>query len=152
MNRTSIVVTPTNYVSPLKVSGTEVTVLATKAATQGHVFTYQTGMPGNGAPPHSHPWDEAFFVVKGNLDFTCAGKVDHCPTGTLVFVPAGTVHTFTYGPDGGAMLECTGAGSLSVEFFTDMANNFPPEQVGATSSDVEKIKQVAGQTGCVFHF
>jgi len=30
---------------------------------------FKRGPEGSGPPPHSHPWDESFFVVKGEIDF-----------------------------------------------------------------------------------
>ncbi len=49
-------------------------------------------------------WDEAFFVLKGSVDFICGGKLETCLPSTLVFVTGGTAHSFHYGPDGGEML------------------------------------------------
>ena len=109
MSRVTIIVKPNNYEPTLSVVGTNVTVLASNQDTKGQEFTLQSGESGMGPPPHSHDWDEAFFVLKGSVEITCDGKTEMCTPGTLVFVPGGTIHSFRYGPDGGEMLEVTGA-------------------------------------------
>ena len=63
-----------------------------------------------GPPPHSHNWDESFYVVAGEVEFTCSGNTVVCSPGTLVHVPAGTVHSFRYLADGCDVLEITGQG------------------------------------------
>ena len=63
------VVTPKDYASTLNIVGEPVTVLASGEATEGYEVFLQRGPQGSGPPPHSHPWDESFFVVKGQIDF-----------------------------------------------------------------------------------
>jgi hypothetical protein len=33
------------------------------------LFLLQEGPEASGPPPHSHPWDESFYVVKGKIEF-----------------------------------------------------------------------------------
>jgi quercetin dioxygenase-like cupin family protein len=51
--------------------------------------------------PHNHDWDESFCVTRGQVHFTYAGETTMCEAGTLVHVPAGAIHGFSYGPGGG---------------------------------------------------
>ncbi|MCM0613000.1 cupin domain-containing protein [Marinobacter sediminum] len=146
MTRHSTIVRPGDYESALSVVGTNVTVLAAKQITQGQEFTFQSGESGMGPPPHSHDWDEAFFVLKGSVDFTCEGKLETCPPGTLVFVPGGAVHSFQYGPDGGEMLEVTGAGSMATQMFSAVDREIPPGP-----PDVENITEVLNKNGVTLH-
>lgn len=44
-------------------------MLASNAATQSYGITLQQGAEGTGPPPHSHDWDEAFYVLKGEIHF-----------------------------------------------------------------------------------
>ena len=123
------IVTPKDYAPALNVVGTKVTVLASSAATQAYEITLQQGDEGTGPPPHSHNWDESFYVLKGTVEFTCAGKTELCAPGTLVHVPSDTVHSFRYGADGGEMLELTGQGSFATQMFTavsDTISSGPP--------------------------
>lgn len=146
MERHSIIVKPSDYQGALSVVGTDVTVLAAKKVTQGQEFTFQQGEQGRGPPPHSHDWDEAFFVLKGSVDFTCEGKQETCVPGTLVFVPAGAVHSFQYGPEGGEMLEVTGAGSMATQMFTAVDRKIPPGP-----PNIENITKVLKENGVTLH-
>jgi len=142
MNRAAFIVKPETYQPALKVVGTDIILLASKEKTQGQEFTYQSGENGMGPPPHSHDWDETFFVVKGSVEFTCDGKTELCQSGTLVFVPGGTIHAFQYGPQGGEMLEITGIGSKAAQFFTAIDAEIPPGP-----PDIEKIVKVSTENG-----
>lgn len=144
--RKPLIVTPNTYQPPLNVAATKVTVLASANETTGQEFTYQSGLEGTGPPPHSHPWDEAFFVTHGSVVITCGDEATVCCKGTLAFVPGGIVHSFKYGPGGGEMLEITGAGSLAVQMFKDLNVEFangPP--------DAEKLTEVMGRTRAEVH-
>ena len=48
-----------------------------------------------GAPPHYHPWDEAYFVVEGEVDFTVDGLCERVRAGDFVYAPADAVHAYT---------------------------------------------------------
>ena len=126
MKAQPFVVTPNDYAPAMNVLGTKVTVLASTAATQAYEVTLQEGDEGTGPPPHSHAWDESFYVLKGKIEFVCGGKTVMCLPGTLVHVPGGSVHGFRYGPGGGEMLELTGQGSLATKMFTSVSTEIPP--------------------------
>lgn len=146
MSRSPIIVKPNTYEPALSVVGTKVTVLASNQDTKGQEFTFQTGENGMGPPPHSHEWDEAFFVLKGSVEITCDGKTELCMPGTLVFVPSGTIHAFKYGPEGGEMLEVTGAGGTASQMFTAVDN-----EVSSGSPNVEEITEVLKKNGVTVH-
>jgi quercetin dioxygenase-like cupin family protein len=126
----------------LNVVGTEVTVLASNAATQSYGITLQRGDEGTGPPPHSHAWDEAFYVLSGEVNFACGASKYVCGTGTLVHVPKGTVHGFSYGAGGGEMLEITGAGALAAQMFKAVDQEIPPGP-----PDVPKLLDVLKRNG-----
>jgi quercetin dioxygenase-like cupin family protein len=140
------VVKPDDYDPALKVLGIAVTVLASKAATQSYEITRQQGEKGVGPPPHSHNWDESFYVVAGEIEFTCGSETVVCPPGTLVHVPAGTVHSFRYLTDGCDMLEFTGQGGTATQMFTAVdreCSDGPPE--------IPKLLEVLTQNGVTVH-
>jgi len=64
---------PEDYAPALDIVGEHVTVLASGEATGGYEIFLQRGSEGSGPPPHSHPWDESFFVVKGLAPHLCSG-------------------------------------------------------------------------------
>ena len=145
MSPTSFVLKPGDRSPPLNVVGIRINVLVSDTDSQAQHITLQTGEEGVGPPPHCHDWDESFYVTRGQLIFHCGGQTSVCEAGTLVHVPAGTVHAFAFGPGGGEMLEITGAGSRAIEMFRALDREVPPGPV-----DVEKTVQVAGEYGLVF--
>lgn len=145
MSSTSFVLKPNDRSSPLNVVGIRINVLVSDTDSQSQRITLQTGEEGAGPPPHCHDWDESFYVTRGQLLFTCDGQTSVCEAGTLVHVPAGTVHAFSFGPGGGEMLEVTGAGSRAIEMFRALDREIPPGPV-----DVEKTIQVANGYGLIF--
>jgi quercetin dioxygenase-like cupin family protein len=136
------IVSPDNYAPALNVIGTKVTVLASNDATQGYEITLQQGDEGMGPPLHSHAWDESFYVLKGQIEFSYDDKTVMCLPGTLVHVPAGTVHGFRYGPGGGEMFELTGQGSMATRMFTAFNNEIPPGP-----PDIPKVLEVLKENG-----
>ena len=146
MKRKPLIVTPGNRNDALSVAGTNVTVLISDNDSETQQITLQSGQEGSGPPTHSHGWDESFFVIRGEVQFTCDGATTTCCAGTLVHVPAGTIHAFTYGLGGGEMLEVTGGASNAVRAFTALDREISPGSV-----DVSKIVQVAGEYGVAFH-
>jgi quercetin dioxygenase-like cupin family protein len=146
MSSKPFVLRPNDRKPALAVVGTQVSVLASVPETQDQHITLQWGDEGTGPPPHSHPWEESFYVTRGQVVFTCAGETTLCQAGTLVHVPAGTVHGFSYGPGGGEMLEMTGMQSKAIPLFTALDREIPPGP-----PDVAKIVQVASGYDVQFH-
>src|SRR5690242_14059274 len=110
--------------APLEVVGEEITVLAPGSRTGSYEIFLQQGPEGSGPPPHSHPWDESFFVIKGELAFGVDAESMTVSAGTLVHLPAGTVHWFRFGKDA-EMLSMTSRLGAS-QMFTDLAREVAP--------------------------
>jgi quercetin dioxygenase-like cupin family protein len=47
-----------------------------------------------GPGAHSHPEDDAFFVLEGTMSFLVDGTWVDCPKGSFVLAPAGATHDF----------------------------------------------------------
>lgn len=146
MTSKQLVVKPDDRSTPLSVVGTNITVLVSEAESKSQQITLQSGDEGTGPPPHNHPWDEAFYVTKGCVRFTCGSQATLCMAGTLVYVPGGTIHSFSYGPGGGEMLEITGAGSKAIRMFSALDREIPPGP-----PDVPKVVEVAARYDVAFH-
>ncbi|HUI25093.1 MAG TPA: cupin domain-containing protein [Candidatus Kryptonia bacterium] len=134
-------VTPRDYAPPLNIVGEHVTVLASGEATEGYEVFLQRGSEGSGPPPHSHPWDESFFVIKGQIDFGIGAESTTASAGTLVHLPAGTEHWFRFGKGGGEMVSMTSRLGAS-KMFTDMAREIDP-----VNPDLEKLAEVCAPYG-----
>jgi len=124
MQAQPFIVTPSD-VAALDVLGVRITVLAANTATQGYEITLQEGDEGAGPPPHSHDWDESFYVLRGEVEINCAGKVATLGPGSLVHVPRGTVHGYRFGTGGGGMLEVSGHGGSATTMFKNVGKEFP---------------------------
>lgn len=146
MNLRPFVIKPADRKTALDVMGMRITVLVSGADSRDQRVTMQSGDEGMGPPPHSHNWDESFFVSSGQIQFICGGETTICGAGTLVYVPANTVHSFSYGPGGGEMIEVTGGRSNAVEMFAALARELPPGP-----PDVAKAIQVLGEHGVKVH-
>lgn len=146
MSTQNFILRPEDRSPALSVVGIEIAVLVSDADSRSQQITIQSGDEGMGPPPHSHDWDESFYVTDGQVQFSCGGQTTMCLPGTLVYVPAGTTHAFSFGPGGGKMLEITGAGSKAVPFFTALDREVPPGEV-----DVPKVVQVGSEYGVAFH-
>ncbi len=141
MKKTHFVMKPEDRPAALDVVGTKVTILAASTATESYGITFQKGEAGFGPPPHSHDWDEAFYVISGTVKFQCAGEEHTCPAGTLVHVPRNTVHGFNYDVGGGSMMEITSRDSTAAEMFTAFDAEID------TDSDVSRILSVLKANG-----
>src|SRR5512143_3988081 len=135
------VVTPRDYAPTLNIVGEHVTVLASGEATEGYEIFLQLGPEASGPPPHSHPWDESFYVVKGEIDFGIGNDSKTAAPGTLVHLPAGTVHWFRFGRGGGEMVSMTSRLGAS-KLFTAFAREVAP-----VSPDLGKLAEVGARYG-----
>lgn len=135
------VVAPEDYTPALNIVGEHVTVLASGEATGGYEIFLQRGPEGSGPPPHSHPWDESFFVMSGYVDFGIGSESTTGGPGTLVHLPAGTVHWFRFGKGGAEMVSMTSRLGAS-KMFTDIARGVDP-----VSPDIAKLAEVGAPHG-----
>jgi quercetin dioxygenase-like cupin family protein len=87
------VVAPAQH-HPLKVLGETISVLASAEATGSYEVFLQSGPEGVGPPPHTHPWDESYYVLAGKLEVLLGDRTVVLSPGELAFVPRGTPHCF----------------------------------------------------------
>ena len=68
--------------------------------------------PGDGPALHHHDFDEAFYVLEGELTFQLHDQLRTVGPGEIVFVPRGAPHTFANLSDAPArqLIVCTPAG------------------------------------------
>ena len=145
MESQPFVVTPTAYARSLNVVGEKITVLASNILTHGYEIFLQQGDEGTGPPPHSHDWDESFYIVKGNIQITYGDKSLIAAPETLVHLPAGTIHSFRFGANGGEMISVTGQTGRAAQLFTAIDREIP-----AGPPDIPKLIAVAEKCGVTF--
>lgn len=125
MSASPVVLKPGDRSHQLNVVGVQMWILSSGADGQPQV-TLQTGQEGMGPPPHHHAWDESFYIMRGAVQFNCAGQSTLCPAGTFVYIPPNTTHGFAFAAGGGEMLEFTGEGSKAVQLFQAINDELPP--------------------------
>src|SRR5262249_6997433 len=79
---------------PLQVVAEQIRVLAPAAKTGSYEIFLQSGPEGAGPPPHAHKWDEAYFVIEGQLEVMMGERVVRVSAGELAHIPGGTFHNF----------------------------------------------------------
>jgi quercetin dioxygenase-like cupin family protein len=142
-----IVKLPKDLPAALSIVGEGITILLSSSESSGYELFIQEGSEGSGPPPHSHAWDESFYVIAGNIEFGYGkGKMTALP-GTLVHIPSGIVHWFRFCAGGGKMFSVTGQNSNAANFFADLANAIPTGE-----PDIERIKIVGERDGVKFVF
>ena len=142
-----IVKLPKDLPAALSIVGEGITILLSNSESSGYELFIQEGSEGSGPPPHSHAWDESFYVIAGNIEFGYGKEKMTASPGTLAHIPSGTVHWFRFCAGGGKMLSVTGQNSNAANFFTDLANAIPTGE-----PDIERIKIVGERDGVKFVF
>lgn len=74
-----------------------------------------------GPPPHSHAWDEAYYLISGEVEFEIAGEPRLVRAGDFVYAPGGTVHAFRGASDEPARMLIFDAPAHAEAFFKDIA-------------------------------
>ena len=142
MSRQPVIVTPKDRPRGLNVLAEEITVLADGATTGSYEIFRQAGPEGSGPPPHNHPWDEAFYVLAGQVIFGVDDDENLvAPSGTLVHIPGGSTHWFRFGPGGGQMISMTSRAGAAA-FFTEV-----DREVSPTQPDFGTLLRVASSHG-----
>jgi mannose-6-phosphate isomerase-like protein (cupin superfamily) len=122
-----------------RILGERIAVAASAADTGGLELFHQQGEAGMGPPPHSHPWDETFFVVSGEIEVGMDGKSALCGPGAVAHMPAGTTHWFRFASDGEMVSVTSRAGAAT--FFADL------DHATDGSAELEKVVPVALRHG-----
>jgi quercetin dioxygenase-like cupin family protein len=90
---------------PLWFLGTLVRMKLTGEQTGGRFALWEGVLPRGAAPPlHSHPQDETFYVLDGDVTVWLGEHTRSCRPGDTVFAPAETAHTFRVESDTARML------------------------------------------------
>ena len=72
-----------------------------------------------GPPPHDHPWDEAYYVLDGDVWFLVDDIEQVFSTGDFIYAPGGTVHSFRGAGDRPARVLVMDAPATAEGFFRE---------------------------------
>jgi mannose-6-phosphate isomerase-like protein (cupin superfamily) len=123
-------------------------VLLRSEESDGVVSVVDNTVPAHWPGPflHKHDFDEAFYVLEGELTFQVKDAVITKRAGELAFAPRGVAHTLANHSDAPAryVLVCTPAGFE--RYFARMNENPPEWALQEIPFEVERVGPQIGQS------
>ena len=123
-------------------------VLLRSEESDGVVSVIDNTVPANWPGPflHKHDFDEAFYVLEGELVFQVEDQLITKRAGELAFAPRGVAHTLANHSDAPAryVLVCTPAGFE--RYFARMNENPPEWALQEIPFEVERVGPQIGQS------
>src|SRR3974390_1239410 len=90
---------------PLWFLGTLARVLLDGEQTGERFAVIEILLPKGASPPmHSHPQDETFYILDGEVSVWLADEPRRCRAGAIAFAPGGSPHSFRVESDTAKML------------------------------------------------
>ena len=90
-----------------------------------------------GPPPHHHPWDEAYYVIEGEVRFSLAGRDELVRGGEFIYAPGGTLHGFQGASENPARMLIFDAPAHAEAFFRDV-----DREVKEIPRDMAKVPEI----------
>jgi len=140
--RTVHVIEPEKKPEPVNVVGEAITILAGGDLSKPFEMHLQEGVQGGGPPLHFHPWDEAFYVIEGQVEVTVEGKSTTVSSGGYVHIPGGSIHAYKNISATAKMIGVV-SDPRGGQFFAAMDQLKVPE-------DLSRIVEVAERYGVTF--
>ena len=132
--------------APLNVLGMPLTMLCEASETSGNWSLFEEEVPfGMGPPPHRHDWDEAYYILEGEVDFEVDGASVKSAKGDFNYLPRNTVHGFKGASSKPARVLIFAAPAHGSEFFRELN-----EEVRNLPEDGAKIPNIGGRHGIHF--
>jgi mannose-6-phosphate isomerase-like protein (cupin superfamily) len=130
----------------LNVLGMPLWFLCDAEDTDGAWSLMEEDIPvGLGPQPHRHDWDEAYYVVKGALDFVIDGKPVRIETGGFTYLPRNTVHGFMGASPSPTRVLIFAVPAHSSAFFKDVNR-----EVRTIPDDLSKVPAIGRRHGIEF--
>jgi mannose-6-phosphate isomerase-like protein (cupin superfamily) len=130
----------------LNILGMPLTMLCEARETGGAWSLFEEEVPlGMGPPPHRHDWDEAYYILDGEVDFTIDGSPVRSSTGDFNYLPRGTVHGFKGASDLPARVLIFAAPAHGSEFFQEISR-----EIRSLPEDGPKIPEIGRRHGIEF--
>jgi quercetin dioxygenase-like cupin family protein len=98
-----------------------------------------------GPPPHSHSWDEGFYVLDGELRVSLYGREQILSAGDFLYIPGGTLHGFAGASDVATRVLIFAAPPHADDFFRDAHR-----EVRELPRDLEKVPEIGERHGIHF--
>lgn len=132
--------------APLNILGMPLTMLCESNETGGAWSLFEEEVPlGMGPPPHRHDWDEAYYILDGEIDFEVDGKPVKSSKGDFNYLPRNTVHGFKGASAAPARVLIFAAPAHGTEFFQELNS-----EVQSLPEDQAKIPAIGERHGIHF--
>lgn len=130
----------------LNVLGMPLRMLCEARETGGAWSLFEEEVPlGMGPPPHRHDWDEAYYILDGEVDFEIDGTAVRSSAGDFNYLPRNTVHGFKGASSSPARVLIFAAPAHGSEFFQEIN-----AEVRALPDDLAKIPDIGERHGIHF--
>jgi len=130
----------------LNVLGMPLRFLCDARETGGTWSLFEEEVPlGMGPPPHRHDWDEAYYVLDGEVDFTIDGAPARSRPGDFNYFPRNTIHSFKGASSSPAHVLIFAAPAHASEFFEEVS-----AEVRNLPDDLRKIPEIGLRHGIEF--
>jgi len=130
----------------LTVLGMPLTMLCEARETGGAWSLFEEEVPfGMGPPAHRHDWDEAYYILDGEVDFDIDGRSVRSGRGDFNYMPRNTVHGFKGASESPARVLIFAAPAHGSEFFHELNS-----EVRTLPEDGSKIPQIGARHGIQF--
>lgn len=131
---------------PLNVLGMPLRFLCEARETGGAWALFEEDVPhGMGPPPHWHDWDEAYYILEGEVEFEIDGVPVKSSKGDFNYLPRNTVHGFKGASTTPARVLIFSTPAHSTEFFEELSS-----EVRSMPDDLAKIPQIGMRHGIQF--
>ena len=131
---------------PLNILGMPLTMLCESRESGGAWSLFEEDVPlGMGPPPHRHDWDEAYYILDGEVDFEIDGEPVRSGRGDFNYLPRNTVHGFKGASETPAKVLIFAAPAHGSEFFHELSR-----EVRNLPEDGSKIPEIGKRHGIYF--
>jgi quercetin dioxygenase-like cupin family protein len=131
--------------SPRPPKGFETKILVRGEESEGRVAWVENTVPAQweGPPLHHHAFDEAFYVIEGELTFQLGDAIRTAGPGDVVFAPGGAHHTLANHSDAPAryalVLTPAGFERYFMRLAAEMAGVDPPPEALEPLPEVTRV-------------
>ena len=130
----------------MNILGMPLTMLCEAGETGGAWSLFEEEVPlGMGPPPHRHDWDEAYYILDGEVDFQIDGDPVKSSRGDFNYLPRGTVHGFKGASEAPAHVLIFAAPAHGSEFFRELSR-----EVRTVPDDLAKVPEIGQRHGIEF--
>lgn len=126
--------------------GAEVRFLCEAEKTESKWSLMEVTVPKDAGPPlHHHPWDEAYYVIEGDVRFVLGSDVHLVHAGDFLYAPGGAPHAFHGVSEKPARVLIFDAPATAGQFFKDVNR-----EVRSYPADLVKVPEIGARHGLQF--